>query len=304
MLDPIDGTKSFIHGVPLYTTLVAVLENDVQCVGVIHGRLLAETVYAATGAGAGIWRRGGQAASGEGFDGCEVEGGAGADLRDGWVCDTRGSRCDGGVIATAADGAADADLGRWLRLFDGGDRAGRGDDRSGDESVGCGAAADDPEEAGGQFTDWRGEATSTRARGSRPTAWWRRKCWRLSGDGKHVFGNWKTSRLWVRLCFARALHRIVLAANRRGEIWQLKQGSVQAGSCRARTMVDLLAVRKFALAEPMALDRSACRQFWPLSEVRDAGILTVSYLSEIVTRIVRWLGNVQRAARRPSWATR
>src|SRR5215212_6289642 len=28
ILDPIDGTKSFIHGVPLYTTLVAVLQND------------------------------------------------------------------------------------------------------------------------------------------------------------------------------------------------------------------------------------------------------------------------------------
>src|SRR4051794_4682508 len=27
VLDPIDGTKSFIHGVPLYTTLVAVLQN-------------------------------------------------------------------------------------------------------------------------------------------------------------------------------------------------------------------------------------------------------------------------------------
>ena len=28
VLDPIDGTKSFIHGVPLYTTLVAVLRRE------------------------------------------------------------------------------------------------------------------------------------------------------------------------------------------------------------------------------------------------------------------------------------
>ena len=36
ILDPIDGTKSFIHGVPLYTTLIAVLQNDEPQIGVIH----------------------------------------------------------------------------------------------------------------------------------------------------------------------------------------------------------------------------------------------------------------------------
>jgi histidinol phosphatase-like enzyme (inositol monophosphatase family) len=50
-LDPIDGTKSFIHGVPLYTTLVAVLRDDQPCVGVIHAPAAAETVYAQTGGG-------------------------------------------------------------------------------------------------------------------------------------------------------------------------------------------------------------------------------------------------------------
>jgi histidinol phosphatase-like enzyme (inositol monophosphatase family) len=48
-LDPIDGTKSFIHGVPLYTTLVAVLHDDRPCLGVIHAPALSETVYAAKG---------------------------------------------------------------------------------------------------------------------------------------------------------------------------------------------------------------------------------------------------------------
>src|SRR3990170_2600140 len=36
VLDPIDGTKAFIHGVPLYTTLVAVLQDDAPRLGVIH----------------------------------------------------------------------------------------------------------------------------------------------------------------------------------------------------------------------------------------------------------------------------
>jgi histidinol-phosphatase len=50
-LDPIDGTKSFIHGVPLYTTLVAVLHEDQPCLGVIHAPAVVETVFAATGCG-------------------------------------------------------------------------------------------------------------------------------------------------------------------------------------------------------------------------------------------------------------
>ena len=52
ILDPIDGTKSFIHGVPLYGTLVAV-EHDAQPVlGVILIPALDECVYAAAGQGA------------------------------------------------------------------------------------------------------------------------------------------------------------------------------------------------------------------------------------------------------------
>jgi histidinol phosphatase-like enzyme (inositol monophosphatase family) len=51
VLDPIDGTKSFIHGVPLYTTLVAVLCNEEPRIGVIHAPPTGETVYAAKGCG-------------------------------------------------------------------------------------------------------------------------------------------------------------------------------------------------------------------------------------------------------------
>jgi histidinol phosphatase-like enzyme (inositol monophosphatase family) len=59
ILDPIDGTKSFIHGVPLYTTLVAVLQNDEPRIGVIQAPALDETVYAETGRGS--WYIGGTA---------------------------------------------------------------------------------------------------------------------------------------------------------------------------------------------------------------------------------------------------
>ena len=52
ILDPIDGTKSFIHGVPLYGTLVAVEHAGESVLGVIHIPALAESVYAAAGAGA------------------------------------------------------------------------------------------------------------------------------------------------------------------------------------------------------------------------------------------------------------
>jgi histidinol phosphatase-like enzyme (inositol monophosphatase family) len=52
ILDPIDGTKSFIHGVPLYGNLIGV-EHRGQCVlGVINIPPLDECVYAAVGQGA------------------------------------------------------------------------------------------------------------------------------------------------------------------------------------------------------------------------------------------------------------
>ena len=51
VLDPIDGTKSFVHGVPLYTTLVAVLAEEQPKLGVIYAPACGELVYAATGGG-------------------------------------------------------------------------------------------------------------------------------------------------------------------------------------------------------------------------------------------------------------
>jgi histidinol-phosphatase len=53
VLDPIDGTKSFVHGVPLYTTLVAVLADDQPKVGIIYAPACREMVFAQ--AGGGCW---------------------------------------------------------------------------------------------------------------------------------------------------------------------------------------------------------------------------------------------------------
>jgi histidinol-phosphatase len=50
--DPIDGTKSFIRGVPLYATLVGCRRGAAGVVGVIAIPALDELVYAAAGGGA------------------------------------------------------------------------------------------------------------------------------------------------------------------------------------------------------------------------------------------------------------
>ena len=52
ILDPIDGTKSFIHGVPLYGTLVGIECRGESVVGVNLIPALHECVYAAKGQGA------------------------------------------------------------------------------------------------------------------------------------------------------------------------------------------------------------------------------------------------------------
>jgi len=52
ILDPIDGTKSFIHGVPLYTTLIGVLVAGEPVAGVIYAPALDELCEAAKGKGA------------------------------------------------------------------------------------------------------------------------------------------------------------------------------------------------------------------------------------------------------------
>lgn len=52
IVDPIDGTKSFVHGVPLYGTLVGIEVEGKIAVGVVYMPALDETYYAAQGTGA------------------------------------------------------------------------------------------------------------------------------------------------------------------------------------------------------------------------------------------------------------
>ena len=56
VIDPIDGTKSFISGVPLFGTLIALLEDGAPVAGVIHMPALSETFTG--GPGLGAWFNG------------------------------------------------------------------------------------------------------------------------------------------------------------------------------------------------------------------------------------------------------
>ncbi len=149
IIDPIDGTQSFIHGVPLYAVLVAVEVAGRPSVGVIHLPALDETVEAAVGRGCR-------------WNGRTAHVSAIGDLRDATVLTTsvralesRGVPFrrlasathtqrgwgDGYGFALVATGRADAMVDVGLKVWD--------------------SAPLLPilEEAGGRFTDWHGEAT-------------------------------------------------------------------------------------------------------------------------------------------------
>ena len=55
LIDPIDGTAFFSLGLPLYSTLIALLDGDEPALGVIHLPSTGETTYAARGHGC-WWR--------------------------------------------------------------------------------------------------------------------------------------------------------------------------------------------------------------------------------------------------------
>jgi histidinol-phosphatase len=52
VLDPIDGTKNFVRGVPVWATLIALFDGDRAVVGVVSAPALARRWWAASGAGA------------------------------------------------------------------------------------------------------------------------------------------------------------------------------------------------------------------------------------------------------------
>ena len=50
-IDPIDGTLSFIYGVPLFSTMIGLIKNNEAIMGIIHFPVLNETIYAIKGQG-------------------------------------------------------------------------------------------------------------------------------------------------------------------------------------------------------------------------------------------------------------
>jgi histidinol phosphatase-like enzyme (inositol monophosphatase family) len=151
ILDPIDGTRSFIHGVPFYGVLLALEDNGEAVVGVTHFPALDETVYAALGEGA--WWNGRRAQVSDtaaldqalvlttSYEGIERE-----NYTEGWnrvrsrvgMVRTWGDCYGHALVAT---GRAEAMFDSVMSLWD--------------------AAALRPiiEEAGGVFTDWQGNVT-------------------------------------------------------------------------------------------------------------------------------------------------
>ena len=152
IIDPIDGTKSFVRGVPLWGSLVALCEGEAVLAGAAYFPVLDELVVAAPGAG--CWWNGSRCrvsaeqrlshatvlTTDERFH--ERPG-----FRDGWlriadhasISRTWGD-CFGYLLV--ATGRADVMLDPVLSPWD--------------------AAALQPiiEEAGGQFTDWEGRRTA------------------------------------------------------------------------------------------------------------------------------------------------
>ncbi|WP_329104185.1 histidinol-phosphatase [Micromonospora sp. NBC_01699] len=52
VIDPIDGTKNFVRGVPIWATLIALMEDDQPVVGLVSAPALGRRWWAATGHGA------------------------------------------------------------------------------------------------------------------------------------------------------------------------------------------------------------------------------------------------------------
>lgn len=156
IVDPIDGTKSFVSGVPLYGTLVGVDFQQRSILGVIYIPALDECVYASEGCGA-WYTHGTQAAQAARVSSCDS-------LSNGLFCTTQvdlyeqreawqvfhelqrrayitrtWGDCYGYLLV--ATGRAEVMIDPMMSVWD--------------------AAALQPilEEAGGTFTDWQGNRT-------------------------------------------------------------------------------------------------------------------------------------------------
>lgn len=152
IIDPIDGTFAYVHGVPLFGVLIGLEVDGDWSLGVINIPALEEIVYAAKGLGC-FWNGTRTRVSSTSnlkdalllctdFHACERYGfGAAANA---FQQRAKASRtwgdCYGYVLV--ATGRADVMLDPIMNLWD------------------CAAVLPILEEAGGTFTDWRGERTA------------------------------------------------------------------------------------------------------------------------------------------------
>ncbi|MCC6360029.1 MAG: inositol monophosphatase family protein [Phycisphaerales bacterium] len=153
ILDPIDGTFSFIHGVPLYSVLIGFEWQGEVVAGVIHMPALRETVYAARGLGCFWDGRRAHVSDVEALSDATLLTGGGAMFdRSGRAaefdrmrraCRVHRSWCDGYAYALVATGRAEVVFDPVMAIWD--------------------AAAVLPviQEAGGRVSDWRGGVTHT-----------------------------------------------------------------------------------------------------------------------------------------------
>jgi histidinol-phosphatase len=151
IIDPLDGTYSFVHGVPLYGVLIGLEVLDEPAVGVVNLPALGEMVYAARGLGC-FWNGArvyvSQTARLEDalllstdFGACERYGfgRAAATLESRASARRTWGDCYGHVLV--ATGRADVMLDPIMNVWD------------------CAPLLPILEEAGGTFTDWRGQRT-------------------------------------------------------------------------------------------------------------------------------------------------
>lgn len=149
IIDPIDGTKSFVCGVPIYACLIALTDGTTPILGVAHYPALNETVYAARGGGC-YWN-GRRCHVSQVSDlrqavllGSEVR--QRPDQQPAWerLCDAtyiQRTWGDAYGYALVATGRAEIMCDPIMNVWD------------------CGPFQVIMEEAGGTFTDWKGNAT-------------------------------------------------------------------------------------------------------------------------------------------------
>ena len=149
IIDPIDGTKTFIHGVPLYGVLIGVEVRGVPSVGVIYLPALDEMVSAAKGQGCRWNGRPAKvsqvtslkeaAVMSSSIVSCYGRSDAFARLASQTLLQRTWGDCYGYVLV--ATGRAEVMVDPAMKVWD------------------CAAVMPVIEEAGGRFTTWAGEAT-------------------------------------------------------------------------------------------------------------------------------------------------